>query len=373
MIKRSMVSCLSVVFLATLLLLTLPSQADAKRKVKHKKSKTIKYLYLDASLGISYDDNVINYSDADLNLFSNDSLQGKFAIQSKDDWIIVPQIRPRLKASFLGGQTAWVSLGFDYYNYIQNDVLRYERITLEGRQYYSSKGYGQLTYSYIPNYYYRNYTVGRDQYGFDIFHEAKYSKHSVALETGYDFTRLISGTVIYNYQHRSFNKEFNFRSTNLNGIDLQGMWKVLPMVRIWAYYGYESSRAKGADMPDTIVDVSYDAWDITFGARYYAPFLKKYSPELFSAFQFRNIKYQSDRPLDAYRLGRKDNNYLLRIGVACRIHHDFQAELTYSYLQKKAQLPDLYPNGNVRETTSQLENELNYKSNIILLRFSRTF
>jgi hypothetical protein len=362
------------IFLISAFVLVSASNAEAKKKPKRKPKPTAeKIFYIDLGLNIAYDDNVINYSETDLDLFDSDSLSGKFAIESKDDWIFTPRIHPRLETKFIRGMKAILEAGFDYSVFVQNDVKNYSRLSLRGRQYISKKLYGQVSYYYIPEYYYRNYTtIGGDT---SSYAEANFSKNSVGIEIGYEPIRNLTGTVQYIYQHKSFNEEFKFRNSNLNGVDIGANYRLKLPFRVWAIYGFESSAAKGADMGDTILDVSYDAWDITFGGRYYSSILPKYKPEFFVSLQNRIIKYQTDRFSDVFRLGREDHNMLLRLGTAWRMPYSIRMEAEYAYSKKDVSLPDIYPNTQigVTETAAQLEKKLNYTSNSITIRFSRQF
>lgn len=362
------------IFLALAFIAASAPNAEAKKKPKRKpKPAAEKMFYLDLGLNLAYDDNVINYSDSDLELFSSDSQAGKFAIESKDDWIITPKIHPRLETKFIGGRKATLEGGFDFNAFMQNDVKNYSRLSLRGRQYISKKFYGQVSYYYIPDYYYRNYTtISGDT---SSYAEAKFSKHSLGIEIGSEIIRDLTGSVQYIYQHKSFNDEFNFRNSNLHGVDIEAIYRLKLPFRVWAIYGFETSKAKGADMAESYIDASYDAWDITFGGRYFSSILPKYKPEIYASFQNRIIKYQTDRLNDVFRLGREDHNILLKFGTGWRMPYSIRMEAEYAYARKDASLPDIYPDSRigVTETTAQLEKKLNYTSNSITIRFSRQF
>jgi hypothetical protein len=360
--------------LAMAFVLASAPMAEAKKKPKRKpKPKAEKIFFIDLGLNVAYDDNVINYSESDLDLFESDSLAGKFAIESKDDWIITPRIHPRLETKFIRGMKATLEAGFDYSAFMQNDVKNYSRLSLRGRQYFSKKLYGQVSYYFIPDYYYRNYTtVSGDT---STYAEAKFSKHSLGIEVGYEIIPDLTGSVQYIFQHKSFNKEFDFRNSNLNGVDIEAIYRLKLPFRVWAIYGFESSKADGADMADSYIDVSYDAWDITLGGRYFSSILPKYKPEFFVSGQIRDIKFQTDRLNDVFRLGREDQNILLKLGTNWRMAYGIRMEAEYAYGKKDASLPDIYPDpGNgITQTTSELEKKLNYSSNSITLRFTRQF
>ncbi len=353
------------------------SPALAKKKSRAKTKTQPKNFVLDVSLTTSYDDNILRYSDADLGLFGSDSLPSKFAIESKNDWIIRPQIRPRLQGRLIGHQPASVTLIYDYFGYVKNDVRRYSRYSIEARQYFSPRFYGQLFYSYVPRYYYRNLFVGVDSLFIAQYSPAKFSKNAFGAELGYDVTKALKAGVNYQYQHKSFNPLFNYRDLNLNGFGADAVWRASRPFKLWSIFDYEIAKAKGADMPDTILDYSYNAWDITFGVRHYPAWWPKLKPELYTSFQYRRIDYQSDRLPDifgrhVYQFGRSDNNYQIRAGTAWKIFYDIRFEVDYAFNMKRASLPS-YPNGPIFLTTSELVKKLDYTANTITFQFLKEF
>jgi hypothetical protein len=370
---------LSFFFMVLFLAVFLASPVAAKKKVVPKPPP--RYFILDVSLGLTYDDNIIRYSDADLDLFNADVQPGKFAIGSKSDWIVTPQIHPRLQSRLLGGQPASITFGYDYYGYIKNDIRRYSRFTVSGQHYFSSKGYAQLTYGYIPKYYYRNLFYGNDPLGNDIYLPAKFSKNAIQAEVGYDITRTIKGAVRYQYLNKSYNSVFNFRNLNLNGFAVDAIWRALKPLKIWAGYNYENARAKGADLANKIPDYSYIAWDATLGVRHYLAIWPSLKPEIYSSFQYRLIDYQTTKvpgllnTVHVYQYGRSDHNYQLHLGTGCRIPYQMRLDADYALTIKRVSLPDIYPNPywNILQTTGELEHLLNYTANTISLKISRQF
>jgi hypothetical protein len=361
-------------FLSIALLFAAAVDAKPKKKKARPSSSAERSIVIDAGLSITYDDNIINYSDADLDLFDSSATQGRFSIKSKDDWIFIPRINPRFTGKFLGGHPVWIDLGFGYYAYASNDVRRYSRVSLSARQYLSPRLYGEISYVLIPRYYYRNYQVGTDDIGAAIYAEAKFAKHMVAAEAGYDITKRLSATAAYKFQHKSFNSEFNFRDLNGHGFELGGAWRPANPIGFSATYGFERASASGADMADTVLDVSYDSWNIVFGARHYMSILSATRPELFGSFEIRNIKYQNDRYPQIFYFGREDFNYYAKAGISVRVPFQARGTIEYGFVQKKANLPDIYPHpGRVSQTTVELERKLNYRSNSITLRLTRRF
>jgi hypothetical protein len=369
----------SVLILVSFLLAAiLVSPALAKKK--HKVKAPPKYLTFDVSLGITYDDNIIRYSEADLDLFSADTIPSKFSIETKNDWILTPQIRARLQNKLFGNQSSSVTIGYDYFGYIRNDIRRYSRFSIEARQGFHSKGYVQLTYGYVPKYYYRNLFYLHDPLGGDLYMPANFAKNSFQAEIGYDFTRTFKADIGYQFVDKSYNHEFTYRNLTLNGFNTNGIWRPVKILKIWGGYDYENANANGANMPDTVLDVSYDSWGFTLGVRHYATFLPKLKAELYTTFQFQYVLYQSNKLPDirgrhTFQYGRTDNNFITHFGIACQIPYQLHLEADYGLFIKKASLPDIYPNLYIRipQTTAELEKKLNYNANAVTLRVSRQF
>jgi hypothetical protein len=350
------------------------AQAKPKKSKTRQEATSKRSIMFDVGLSVTYDDNIINYSDADLDLYDSGSSQGKFAIASKDDWIIVPRISPRLRGNLLGDQLGWIDLGFSYYGYASNDIRRYSRLSLSARQHISPELYGEISYVFIPSYYYRNYLVGQDGDGNDIFREANFSKHNILIEVGYSITRTLSAMAAYNFQNKTYNREFKFRNLNVHGLQIGGDWRPGRPLRFWGSYIFERGFAKGADMPDSLLDVSYDSWSLTFGIRHYMNILDQIKPELFGSARLRGTLFQTDRFRQVFYYGREDANYLTRAGLAWWFPYRIRGTFEFAFAQKRAALPDIYPDpGRVPETTIELESKLNYKSNSITIGLSRQF
>lgn len=362
--------------LAALLIFSPPSEAKKKKQAKPKAPPKM-YIF-DVGLGISYDDNILRYSESDLGIFETDTLPSKFSLKSKRDWIIAPQIKATLQRALIGDRMTSFSVGYDYYGYVTNDLRRYSRYTVEARQYFSSKGYGQISFGYIPKYYYRNLFVGTDPNHLNVYLPANFSKGALTVEVGYDITKNIKAAVGYDYQNKSYDEIFNYRDLNLNGVGANISWRAINPLRIWTIFDYESARAKGANMADTILDYSYNAWDITLGARLYASFLPKFKPEIYGSFQFRQINYTTGRMPDfrgrhLFTFGRFDYNYLARLGTSWRMPYQIRLEAEYAFYMKQAHLPNYINVPIVTQPSSQLEKQLNYKANVISFRISRQF
>jgi hypothetical protein len=347
----------SVVVLALFLTLLVWSPVNAQKKKKSSKSRRQQILFFDVRLELTYDDNIINYSDADLDLYGDNARPDKFAIDSKDDWIITSRLESRLKGRFISGRTAWFDLNFNNYFYIRNEIRRYQKYGLCGRHYFMRGGYIEVEYSYIPDYYYRN------QFFEGSYIQANFSKHFLKAEVGLNLLPSLKSDVSYRFQSKSFNEEVRERDLTVNGVRLDAIWNASKKFKFWAYYGFERASARGADDPEPDVkDVSYDAWDITLGSRHYSPLFPKLKPQLVLSLQYRKIKFQTSKYSDIYRFGRRDGNYELRIGTAWQLPYMIGLDIDYKLQAKRTDLYD-----------PSAENLLEYDSNSISFELRRRF
>jgi hypothetical protein len=316
--------------LALIMILLIWSPADAQKKKKSPKPPRQQILFFDVRMELTYDDNIINYSDADLDLYGDDVKPDKFLIESEDDWIITSRIESRIKGKFISGRTAWLDLYFNNYFYTRNEVRRYQKYGLSITQYFMRGGYAEIEYSYIPDYYYRNLFK-------DSYIETSFSKHFLKAEVGLNLLPSLKGDISYRFQSKTFNEQVRERDLKINGVRLDGIWKMSKMFKFWVYYGLQRAIARGADNPDPdIKDVSYDAWDITLGSRHYSPYLPTLKPQLVVSLQYRKIKFQTEKLRDMYRFGRQDSNYQLRIGTAWQLLYKIGLDIDYKLQAKRS-------------------------------------
>ncbi len=341
---------------ALILALLVWSPASAQKRKKSAKPRRQQIFFLDVRLELTYDDNIINYSDADLDLYSDDARPDKFLIESEDDWIITSRIESRFKGKFISGRTAWLDLNFNNYFYVKNEVRRYQKYGLSGRQYFMRGGYAEIEYSYIPDYYYRNLYNGS-------YIAASFSKQFLKAEVGLNLLPSLKGDISYRFQSKTFNEEVRERDLTVNGVRLDGIWTASKEFKFWVFYGLERAIARGADDPDPdIKDVSYDSWELTLGSRHYSPYLRKLKPQLVLSFQYKEIKFQTNKYRDEYRFLRRDSNYEFRIGTAWQLPFTVGLDIDYKLQAKRTDLH--YPS---------VKSLLEYDSNSISFELKRRF
>lgn len=307
---------------------------------------------LQAEVDLSYDDNIINYSDFDLDLFESGGREEKFAIGSKSDFITAPKFTLQLRPRILKRYASELSFTYRYRIYSRNSVKNYHFLSAAVHQSLRKYGYWEFRYYFIPEYYYRN------QYDRDLgeYQEAYFEKHSLSLEYGYYFKRYLKGAVWYSYRVKDFDL-FDERDAEYHSLYLESIWRYWRSVKFWGEYRVTYSRAEGRDDPDPQVkDVSYDSWGFTLGSRLYGERVVDLPLEFVTTFEYDRIMFQTEKIQDDYRLGRKDNNYQLRFGIAYSPLDEVRLELDYYYSTKSVTLAE-----------ESLADRLEYSSNEVRL------
>jgi len=153
-----------------------------------------------------YDDNILNYSDADLDQMDDSSATpNKFGIESKDDYIFSPELEMIYKTR-LGGHSTHFGLKGTYYYYKENDIKRYYKIKLFIRRYINKNVFVQSSASYLPDYYYRNSYSSTEGY-----QEARFDKITFDIKLSAKLLKKISGNLYYIYSRKDFIPLFDER------------------------------------------------------------------------------------------------------------------------------------------------------------------
>jgi len=307
---------------------------------------------IQAEIDLSYDDNIINYSDFDLDLFESGGREEKFTIESKSDFITAPRFTLEVKPRIFRRYSSELSFTYRYRIYSKNSVKDYHFLSVRLHQSLRRYGYCEFRYYFIPEYYYRN------QYDSDLgeYQEAYFKKHSLTLEYGYYFKKYLKGAIGYSYRIKDFDL-FDERDAQYNSVYLESILRYWRSVKFWGEYRVSYSRAEGRDDPDpSVKDVSYDAWGFTLGSRVYGQHFLPYPVEFVTTFKLDRILFQTEKILDDYRLGRKDSNHEVRFGFAVSPLKKVRLELDYYYNTKGVTL-----------TEESLADRLEYSSNEVRL------
>jgi hypothetical protein len=288
------------------------------------------------NLGAAYDNNILNYSDADLDQFDTTATDsaGKFGIESKDDFIFSPRADIGLKAKFLN-HTFQAGCGAGYYIYAKNDAKNYASANIWMRQFLRKATYLELAGSYLPDYYYRNlYATGAG------FRKARFSKLGFEVKLAFPIHKSLRGSLIYNYYNKDFNTYFDERDLKAHTFGFDLSFRPVRLYRIWGGYEYAIARSAGRDNPNDRRDTSYDMFLIRLGSQLYLTGLENRELRVGASITFKDILFQTDKLTaeDRYRFGRQDNRWSITLNAAQDITKKLAVGFVLNRLINKANL-----------------------------------
>ncbi|MCD6161712.1 MAG: hypothetical protein J7K40_04785 [candidate division Zixibacteria bacterium] len=288
------------------------------------------------SLRAGYDDNIINYSDADLDQMDDTSAsENKFAIESKDDFIIISKLEAVLKTNIAGHSTHFGIRGA-YYYYQDNDIKRYYKAGGFIKRYLKKGVYLQTSFGYIPDYYYRNSYSSTAGY-----QEAKFDKITAEVKFSAVLFNSLRGNLYYYYSSKDFIPLFDERDITSHSGEIQLIYRPAKLCKVWGSYNYITAKGAGADNVDFRRDTSYDSNLLSLGLRFYLQGIASQKFELagngsYKIIYFRTIKITNE---DRYRIGRTDYRSSFSFSVKHYMSSKFSIGITFNRIIKTTNLP----------------------------------
>jgi hypothetical protein len=293
-------------------------------------------LDLDFRLAAIYDDNVLDYSDADLDAIDDSTTSAnKYGIESKDDFILNPEFTVVYKTS-LAGHSLHLGTILDYYYYQENDIKRYFRIEAFFKRYFKRGLYFQGSFTHLPDYYYRNSYISGEGY-----FEAKFDKLILEAKLAAPLYKTLDGNVSYSYANKNFIQIFDERDIKEHRFGGELIYRPVHLWKGWGSYTYIHAIGAGADDPSYRRDTSYDANRFTLGSRLYLKGINRKSLQLAIRGTYEIVYYQTTKITseDRYRLGRQDDRIDLAFMLDHRITRDLNIGARYYCMDKSVDLP----------------------------------
>ena len=304
-----------------------------------------------------YDDNIINYSDPDLDQFDDPSAQNdKFAIESKDDFIINPEIELIYKTQLLG-HSFHVGLITDYYYFSKNDIKRHWRFETYFKRYFKRGSYFQASVVYLPDYYYRNCFISGEG-----FFESEFDKILTNAKFAYRFNKKIQANLEYSFSNKDFIEIFDERDITEHQFGGSFIYRPVSLWKGWLSYEYCHAVGAGADNITYRRDTSYDHNKFTVGSRFYLKGLTRKSFQIAASASYKFVQYQTTKisDEDRYRLGREDKRFYLNFSIKHYIKRGINAEARYKYYLKNVDIPAKDLEDKLESSSNTLYFILNY-------------
>lgn len=284
-----------------------------------------------------YDDNLLNYSDADLDLF--DSLGsvsgGQFGIESKDDFIFNPSLDIKYKSK-LFGHSFHAGLSPNYYFNIKNEKRRYFSGTIWAREYLRKGVYIQAGIDYLPHFYYRN-LLAYD--GF--YHEANFQKIGASLLLNVTLKKRHTLTPYFKYEYKNFTDRFDERDSRAFRFGIDAAYALSRRLSALGGYEFAISRSRGRNNDDYRRDTSFDLFSFTGGIRITTSGISARPLTITPRLSYRIALYQTDKLTaeDRFRFGRKDVRLNASLFVRQRMGSRTSLVMGLSWLSNDADLP----------------------------------
>lgn len=362
-------------FILLLMALFIISPGDAMAQKKSKKKKKAPEFNINFKLGVTYDNNILKYSDQYLDRFMNGEDKGRFHIETYDDAIFYTAIQMSSAVRIFGKRKTVFNADFSRRTYAVNSIKNWQFFTVGIRQYTQGRISFKFLYSFIPDFYVRHF---RDEMWVEVFgyNTVSFQPYSFSKDN-YGFwiqkyffksTRIKLSLFYSDYFHNKHYTEYDSKNW-VYGLDLyQPIGKKL---RLAFGYNYVTSDALGYDAanetPETTngPDATYVEDQINVALRWKLPKLNKFSHTLTGNVAFLNRYYSSKHPwqIDRLHAGRVDKNLRFYVNYVFVVSRPVQFRAYYNWLGRNS------------DTTAEpnkeyVSNEKDYRQDIIGLEFT---
>lgn len=338
-----------------------------------KKKKKAKPLVFKVGLTTMYDNNILKYSEKYLDRFMNSEDPGRFSIETYDDLIINPSLGGTYSFNVFKKAKSVINASISPRIYVVNSIKNWLFWTVGFQQYLTKKASFKIYYSYIPEFYVRNFRDDQwiDVYGYKpiAFTPYAFSKDNFGFyiqNTFFKNTRVRLTLNYARYYHNEHYTEYDSKDW-LYGIYL--FQRITKKFRIEAGYQYVTSDAKGYDAsyqtPETTTgpDATFVEDRYSFGFTWYLPKIKKRSNNLDVNLLIMNRYYSSSYPPleDPLHAGRYDHNYRMFFNYNFSVSKSFKVTLFYNWLMRDTETK-------AKINATYVSNEKDYRQDIVGLK-----
>lgn len=287
-----------------------------------------------AGLEIIYDDNVLRYSEADLDGFLGGTGEpGQYRLRSTDDLILSPSLELELRHRLLPwGDTRWRARA-KRWGYLWNPIKTNSNLAFFVRQDLSAGRSVELSYAYSPEQYIRQLT---DRAPFTpaedlaVWEDFRYTRNGFQLIWRERLARPLSARLTVERVLRYYNRPFLENDITAWGLRGSLAWSVAPRLTLTGDYGWEDDAARGFDQlgetlatsDDSDGSCERDLYQLV--AEWRPPLPARWFDAVSLTGQHMSYWYTSTKEItvDPYHVGRKDEvwNFELAFTRACGPH-----------------------------------------------------
>jgi len=334
-------------------------------------AQLIKKIKVNVGVGTSYDDNLLKYSEKYLERFMNNKDEGRFDITTYDDLILKTKLQASYSTKLFKKRKTKLSTTLQYNKYLVNNIKSWSYFGIGLQQYFLKKASFKVSYSYIPEFYVRNFRdddlisiYGYESNTFTPYAFAKDNYNFWVQNTFFKKTKLKLSAGYAKYYHNKYYTEYDCDNLVL-GIKVQQ--QLSKKANVSLAYQNTVSKAKGFDEAGESLDFS-DEPDASYNEnkmelRLFSklPKLKKKKNDLELKVGYSNRGFSSKHTYleDPLHRGRVDNNYTLVFNYNIRLAKKTKLTLSYNRYQRISE------NNGSLQYQEGLSDEKDYKQNQI--------
>lgn len=359
--------------LLLLTLIVLIPTGDAFGQEKKKKKKKVKHFELKIGLAMTYDDNILKYSEKYLNRFMNGEDPGRFHIETYDDLIINPSLEGIYNFRIFKKVKTRINASISPRIYAVNSIKNWLHWGVGFQQYITKRASIKILYSYIPDFYVRHFRDNQwiDIYGYTpvTFTPYAFSKDNFGIyfqNTFFKNTRVRFSLYHARYYHNKHYTEYDSKDW-LYGINLYQ--RLHKNFRLDVAYQYVTSDAKGYDAsyqtPETTTgpDATFAEDRFKIGFLWKFPKLAKRSNDLTVNFHYIMRYYSSPyTPIqDPLHAGRVDANYRVFATYNIMLSKYLKLSVFYNWLMRDSHTMSIINSIYVSNEKDYHQNRIGFK------------
>ena len=286
-----------------------------------------------------YDNNILNYSQYDIQRFRSDTEVHRSVIETYDDLIFQADGEVEYLFRRWRAHPVRLQLRARGYTYLRNPIKNYQLYRFDVRVHTRKRNYFAIGYRLIPEYYLRHY-VDRDQEEFvgddEVYLACKFQLQQVRSRYTHYWNSKLFTALLIEREWLWYNTYFTEYDTESISGGLEVFYFMSPAVKLGVEYMYTNGDNVGQDQdrPSGDSDLSYVQQELTWKLRTDVNNLLGWRDlDVNADFYTRYREYISDAPLaqDVFHSGRTNWRHRFSIAVSLDVIPYLDWTARYSY------------------------------------------
>ena len=292
----------------------------------------------------TYNSNILNLSQNDLDRFDNGNEPNKFSLKTSDDLVTSAKVGLSLKHRLMAGHTQINKITIKYKKYLNNNFEDNYYLEFSLKQFLSKKLNFGIYYYYYPETYVNRYDSVLDPE--NIFRDFTYSKNNYIGKVNYKLNSKFQFNYKFGFSQLFYNEYFT--EYDANNIENKIGIKIIPVswISINSNYTYKISDAKAGDafsdsqQVTIIKNPSYraDLFDLLINFPKIISLLSN-PVDLGLSIKYEHFYFQSNNELNEYHYGREDKILAFNSNTKYKISEKISLKYFYKYKTRETNSP----------------------------------